>query len=85
MIKDNIICGNCVEILKNLPSKSVDMIFADPPYFMQTDGELLRNNGEIFSGVSDEWDKFDSFSHYDEFCEAWLKECKRILKDNATI
>lgn len=83
--KDNVICGDCIEILKTIPSNYVDLIFADPPYFMQTDGELLRNNGEVFSGVDDEWDKFNDFEHYDEFCTSWLKECKRVLKKNGSI
>lgn len=42
MQKDTILHGDCIEILKTLPDKSVDLIFADPPYFMQTQGELLR-------------------------------------------
>ncbi len=82
---DTILRGDCVEILKSLPDKSVDLIFADPPYFMQTEGELLRINGEKFSGVSDKWDKFESLKHYDEFCKAWLTECQRVLKDCGSI
>lgn len=85
MQKDIILQGDCVELLKTLPDKSVDLIFADPPYFMQTSGELLRTSGEVFSGVDDEWDKFENFKHYDDFCIAWLSECKRVLKDNASI
>lgn len=85
MQKDSILQGDCVELLKTLPEKSVDLIFADPPYFMQTQGELLRASGEKFSGVEDEWDKFDSLQEYDKFCKAWLTECKRILKDNGSI
>lgn len=82
---DTILRGDCVKILKSLPDKSVDLIFADPPYFMQTEGELLRTNGEKFSGVSDKWDKFESLKHYDEFCKAWLTECQRVLKDSGSI
>ncbi|KAA6226468.1 MULTISPECIES: DNA-methyltransferase [unclassified Campylobacter] len=85
MKKDIILQGDCVQILKDLPSKSVDLIFADPPYFMQTQNELLRVNGEKFNGVDDKWDKFESFEAYDKFCHKWLKECKRILKDNGSI
>lgn len=85
MKKDVILQGNCLELLKTIPDRSVDLIFADPPYFMQTDGELLRANGEIFSGVNDAWDKFESLQAYDEFCKIWLSECKRILKDDASI
>lgn len=85
MQKDVILQGDCVEILKSLADKSVDLIFADPPYFMQTEGALLRVSGEKFSGVEDEWDKFENLGIYDEFCKAWLSECKRILKDNGSI
>lgn len=83
--KDTILQGDCVSILKTLPDKSVDLIFADPPYFMQTEGELLRTSGEKFSGVEDSWDKFESLKHYDTFCKAWLKECQRVLKDSGSI
>lgn len=82
---DTIFRGDCVKILKSLPDKSIDLIFADPPYFMQTEGELLRASGEKFSGVSDKWDKFESLKHYDEFCKAWLGECQRVLKDSGSI
>lgn len=52
---------------------------------MQTEGELLRTNGEKFSGVEDEWDKFNDFKQYDSFCEEWLTECKRVLKPTGSI
>lgn len=77
--------GDCIEILKTLPSNSIDLIFADPPYNMQTDGELLRTDGSVFSGVDDKWDKFDSMESYDDFCKQWLTECKRILKNDGSI
>ncbi|EHA5532388.1 site-specific DNA-methyltransferase, partial [Campylobacter jejuni] len=78
MQKDIIFQGNCLEILKTIPDKSIDLIFADPPYFMQT-------QGEVFSGVNDDWDKFESLKAYDDFCKIWLSECRRILKDDASI
>lgn len=82
---DTIIQGDCVAILKTLSDNSIDLIFADPPYNMQTEGELLRTDGTAFSGVSDKWDKFDSIESYDNFCKEWLTECKRILKDDGSI
>lgn len=82
---NKIIKGDCIENLKKLPDESVDLIFADPPYFMQTEGILHRANGTKFEGVEDEWDKFDDYKAYDEFCTAWLKECKRVMKKNASI
>lgn len=78
--------GNCLEELKKIPSKSIDLIFADPPYFMQTGiGTLYRINGSKYNGVNDDWDKFDSYKEYDKFTRKWLKQCKRILKDNGSM
>lgn len=82
---NQILSGDCIERLRNLPDNSIDLIFADPPYFMQTSGVLLRNNGTKFDGVEDDWDKFADYKEYDEFCLNWLKECQRILKPNGTI
>lgn len=82
---NTIIKGDCLINLKKLPSNSIDLIFADPPYWMQTEGELLRTNGNKFDGVEDSWDKFDTYKEYDDFSEKWLTECKRILKPNGAI
>ena len=54
--KDIILKGDCLEILKSFPDNSVDLVFADPPYNMQTEGELLRTDGSSFNGVTDKWD-----------------------------
>ena len=59
---DRIFKGNCIDEMKKMPSESVDMVFADPPYFMQTDGVLRRTDGTKFSGVEDRWDKFSEFA-----------------------
>lgn len=83
--ENKIILGDCTKILKQLPDKSADLIFADPPYNLQLQKDLFRHNGKKFEGVEDEWDKFESFGKYDEFCFEWLKECRRVLKDEGTI
>ena len=85
LIKNTIIEGDTIENLKKIPDESVDLIFADPPYFMQTEGELHRTDGTKFQGVEDEWDKFSSYNEYDKFCFEWLKECKRVLKKDGAI
>ena len=82
---DTIIYGDCLKELKKLPTNSVDMVFADPPYFMQTSGVLNRSDGTRFLGVKESWDKFDNLHAYDSFCCKWLSECQRILKKNGTI
>ena len=85
MKTNTIIHGDCIDILKQFPDNSVDVIFADPPYNMQLENVLYRPNNTKVDGVDDAWDKFSSFSEYDAFCAAWLKECRRILKDTGTI
>ncbi|MDR3050028.1 MAG: site-specific DNA-methyltransferase [Elusimicrobiota bacterium] len=77
--------GDCLEILRQFPDNSIDLIFADPPYNMQLKKELYRPNNTKVDGVNDEWDKFGSFEDYDKFSILWLKECKRVLKDSGTI
>ena len=85
MKPNTIIQGDCIEVLKEISDNSIDLIFADPPYNMQLENVLYRPNNTKVDGVDDEWDKFGSFHEYDDFCTAWLKECRRILKDTGTI
>ena len=82
---DQIVMGDCIAAMKALPSKSVDMVFADPPYNLQLGGELFRPDGSHVDAVTDDWDKFDTFAQYDAFTRAWLAEAHRILKDDGTI
>jgi DNA modification methylase len=82
---NTIVQGDCVALLKALPDESVDLIFADPPYNLQLNGELYRPNQTKVDAVDDEWDKFDSHKEYDSFTTAWLKECHRVLKKTGSI
>ncbi|HEX6073271.1 MAG TPA: site-specific DNA-methyltransferase [Sphingomicrobium sp.] len=82
---DTILEGDCVTEMARIPDKSVDMIFADPPYNLQLGGDLFRPEGSRVDAVDDEWDKFDSLAAYDEFTRDWLGQARRILKDNGTI
>ena len=82
---NKIINGNSLKILKEIPDKSFDLIFADPPYNLQIGNKLKRPDESKVNGVYDKWDQFKNFEHYDSFCKAWLIECKRILKDNGSI
>ena len=77
--------GNSLEILKKIPDKTFDLVFADPPYNMQIRDNLKRPDDSKVEGVHEKWDQFKSFEHYDNFCKSWLTECKRILKDDGTI
>ncbi len=82
---NRVLVGDCIDELRKLPSESVDLVFADPPYNLQLASELLRPNNTRVDGVDDEWDKFSSFAAYDQFCRAWLAECRRILKPDGAM
>ena len=82
---NNIVHGNSLKELKKIPDKTFDLVFADPPYNMQIGETLRRPDASKVKGVDDKWDQFESFQHYDDFCKAWLTECKRILKDTGSI
>ena len=82
---NKILHGDCIKELKKIPDKSFDLVFADPPYNLQIGETLTRPDASKVQGVKDKWDQFQSFKHYDEFCKEWLKECKRVLKDNGSI
>lgn len=70
--------------LKKFEDKSIDMIFADPPYFLSDDGITCRS-GKIASVNKGEWDKSLSVKDKLEYNKKWINECYRILKDNGTI
>jgi modification methylase len=82
---DSIILGDCIEALARLPEKSVDLVFADPPYNLQLGGDLLRPDNSRVDAVDDDWDRFDSFEAYDRFTRAWLTGCRRVLKDDGAL
>jgi len=82
---DKILQGDCIEILSSFPEKSIDLIFADPPYNLQLSQELWRPNLTKVDAVDDSWDQFSSFEEYDVFTRKWLTACRRVLKDTGTI
>ncbi|MEZ0395310.1 MAG: DNA methyltransferase [Anaerolineales bacterium] len=82
---DQILAGDCVEVMNTLPERSIDLVFADPPYNLQLQGQLHRPNMTRVDGVEDEWDRFDSFSAYDDFTRRWLTACKRLLKPTGSL
>ena len=82
---DQIIQGDCVDVLNTLPEKSVDLIFADSPYNLQLQQELWRPNMTKVDAVDDDWDQFGSLTEYDQFTRNWVQACRRVLKDTGTI
>jgi len=77
---DQILRGECVQMMRMLPSASVDCVFADPPYNLQLRGELRRPDDSLVDGVDDDWDRFADFPSYDTFTQEWLTECRRLLR-----
>lgn len=82
---DQIIQGDCIEVLESFPENSIDLIFADPPYNLQLQKDLWRPNMTRVSAVDDAWDQFDDFKQYDRFTFRWLNACRRVLKDQGSI
>ncbi len=83
--KNKILTGNCVEIMRSLEKESLDMVFADPPYNLQLNGDLHRPNNSKVDAVDDEWDQFDSLKAYDDFTRDWLGAARDLLKPDGTI
>lgn len=89
---NTIYLGDCIEVMKNFPSGSIDLIYADPPYnlsgkgltWVEESGERRKKAGGNYYMMKEEWDMFEE-SAYRNFSIAWLKECKRILKSGASI
>ena len=82
---DQILRGDCIALMRMLPSASVDCVFADPPYNLQLRGELRRPDDSLVDGVDDEWDRFADFATYDAFTREWLTECRRLLRKDGTL
>src|SRR5919198_2176432 len=80
-----VVVGDCVAEMAKLPAGSVDLVFADPPYNLQLQGDLKRPDDSRVDAVDDDWDKFSSFSAYDDFTRAWLLACRRVLKPAGTL
>lgn len=76
--------GNCLDILNSMKEDSVDMIFADPPYFLSS-GSFTCQNGKMVSVKKGDWDLSKGPEENFKFHLEWLKACKRILKPNGTI
>jgi len=76
--------GDCIEILNQARENSVDMIFADPPYFL-SNGGITCQAGKMVSVNKGKWDKSKGVRGNHEFNLEWLKACQRVLKPNGTI
>ncbi len=80
-----ILVGDCIAALEALPPRSVDLVFADPPYNLQLQGDLHRPDQSRVDAVDDAWDRFENFAAYDAFTRAWLLAVRRVMKPSATL
>lgn len=76
--------GDSFKVLKTIEAKSIDMVFADPPYFLSSGGVSCHAGKQVSVNKGD-WDKTLSVSDRLRFNRKWLRECRRVLKDNGTI
>ena len=79
-----LIYNDIFKVIKKFEDKSIDMIFADPPYFLSGNG-ITCSGGKMVSVNKGEWDKALTIKEKHKFNKKWIKECYRILKDNGTI
>jgi len=84
-VSARVLVGDCLAEIAKLPAGCVDLVFADPPYNLQLQGDLKRPDDSRVDAVDDAWDKFASFAAYDDFTSAWLIACRRVMKPNATL
>lgn len=79
-----LIYNDIFKSINKIEDKSIDMIFADPPYFLSNDG-ITCSGGKMVSVNKGEWDRTLSIKEKHRFNKKWIKECFRVLKDNGTI
>lgn len=82
--KVKLFLGDCVEILAKIPDECVDLIFADPPYFLSNSG-ITCHAGKMVSVNKGDWDVSKGIEANHEFNLKWLEECQRVLKKNGSI
>jgi len=76
--------GDSLELIKDIDDNSIDLIFADPPYFLSNDG-ISCQSGKMVSVNKGDWDKIDTYDEIENFNNLWLKESQRILKQDGCI
>ena len=79
-----LIQGDSFKILKGIEPKSIDMIFADPPYFLSNDG-ITCKGGKMVSVNKGSWDEGKNTDEKHKFNRKWIRLCKKVLKPNGSI
>lgn len=89
---NKIICGNSIEVMKLIPSESIDLVVTSPPYNLKnsTGNGMKDGRGGKWANAS----LMHGYSHYDDnmphekysnWQKACLKEMLRLLKENGAI
>ncbi len=76
--------GDCIEVLKTLKPNSIDLIFADPPYFLSNGGKSIHS-GKVVSVNKGDWDDKSKYDNHLTFTKEWLQQSFRVLKDGGSI
>jgi len=76
--------ANCLDIMDSIPADSIDMIFADPPYFL-SNGGMSCHAGKRVSVNKGEWDKSKGIEETHKFNIEWLRKCQNILTPNGSV
>jgi len=76
--------GDCVEIMKQIEKETIDVVFADPPYFLSDGGKSISSR-KVVSVNKGEWDKKSNYKDHIQFTKNWIKECYKILKPKCSI
>lgn len=77
-----LIQGDAIQLLRKMDPKSIDLIFADPPYNLSGKDYLTCKNGKVAVCNKGEWDQIENIH---EFNREWVEGCIRVLKDDGTI
>ena len=86
---NKILCGDCLEVMQELPDNCIDMVLTDPPWFISQKVAIYRSmNPKIYKYVGKDisldfgsWDHFSSEKEYWRFIKLRFKECVRVLKE----
>lgn len=80
----SIYLGDCLDVLAQMPENSVELIFADPPYFL-SNGGITCHAGRMVSVNKGKWDRSLGADEDHQFNRSWLEACQRVLTPNGTI
>lgn len=77
--------ADCIKKMARMPAESVDLIFADPPYFLSTENGITCKSGKMVSVNKGDWDKTTGFANMHSFNRKWIRKCYRLLKETGSI